>query len=86
MKCPIPPALNRGVYSWDASRLHSAYNVNELAAAIQQISGDPANRNPDHASGRSIHLLTKAARARTDALAWAVFYHQQDKRRTGSTP
>lgn len=76
----IPPALSRGVFGWDAVRLHEHYSAQELADAIQQMMDDPANRNPEHAAGRSIQIYTAATKKRTDALSWAIFYHQQDKR------
>lgn len=79
MSCPIPPSLSRGVLGWDPVKLYAEYSANELATAIQQISADPANANPAHTAGNSIYLLTPAARKRTDALSWAVFYHQQDR-------
>ena len=73
----IPPALNRGVFGWDAVRLAEAYTADELAKAITQLHADPANANPAHAAGKSIHLYTKATDKRTDALAWAIFYIKQ---------
>lgn len=75
----IPAALSRGVRGWDAVRLSETYTQAELSAAIVQISQDPANANPEHAAGRSIYLRTKAARDRTAALAWAIFYRKQEK-------
>ena len=76
----VPPALSRGVFGWDAVRLSEAYAADELAQAIQQIHADPASANPAHAAGTSIHLYTKAATKRTDALAWAIFYIKQANR------
>lgn len=75
----IPAALSRGAKGWDAVRLSKEYTQAELSAAIVQINEDPANANPEHAAGRSIYLLTKAARDRTAALAWAIFYRKQGK-------
>lgn len=79
-RCPIPPALDRGVFGWDAVKLYENYSAQELAQAICQIDEDPANANPAHKNGGSIYLTTAAARKRTSALAYAVFYHQQDRR------
>jgi hypothetical protein len=73
----IPPALNRGVFGWDAVRLSEAYTAAELARAITQLCADPANANPAHAAGRSIRLYTKATEKRADALGWAIFYIKQ---------
>lgn len=73
----VPASLARGVFGWDAVKLADAYTSAELAAAIVEVHADPAAANPEHASGRSIELYTKAAKKRTDALAWAIFYHKQ---------
>jgi len=75
------PALHKGFFGWNACRLADEYEPRELAQAIEQISADPANANLAHAAGRDIYLLTKKARQRTDALAWAIFYQKQAKSR-----
>lgn len=67
----------RGKGKWDAVRL-SDLSFAELEALRRQIIDDPANANPEHATG-SIDLYSKAARAKLDALGWAVFYKQQEK-------
>lgn len=79
-RCPIPPSLNRGVFGWDAVKLYRNYSISELAQAICEIDADPANANPAHKAGTSLYLTTPAARKRTSVLAYAVFYHQQDKK------
>ena len=73
--CPIPPTLSKGVFGWDAVRLHEAYSAKELADAILEIHYNPINANPAHAKGTSVYLHTKAARTRMEALARAVSYH-----------
>lgn len=75
------PALHKGFFGWNACRLADEYEPRELAQAIQQIAADPANANPAYAAGRDIHLITKAARKRTDAMTWAIFYQKQAKSR-----
>lgn len=80
MRPKIPEALNRGVFGWDAVRLSTEYEANELSAAIMQLHADPANANPAHAAGTSINLYTKKTDKRTEALAWAIFYIKQAKR------
>ena len=77
----IPEALNRGVFGWDAVRLSAEYTANELSAAIMQLHADPANANPALATGNTIRLYTKKTDQRTDALAWAIFYIKQAKRK-----
>lgn len=77
----IPPSLDRGAFGWDAVKLADAYTSADLAAAIGEIHADPASANPAHATGRSIEIYTKAAKKRTDALAWAIFYQKQDASR-----
>lgn len=75
------PALHKGNFGWDACRLADEYAPSDLAAAVLEIHRDPANANPDHASGKSIYLLTKVARKRIDALTWAIFYQKQAQSR-----
>ncbi|WP_414488065.1 hypothetical protein [Stenotrophomonas maltophilia] len=73
----IPPSLDRGAFGWDAVKLADVYPSAALAAAIGEIHADPAAANPEHAAGRSIQIYTKAAKKRTEALAWAIFYQKQ---------
>lgn len=63
-------------YGWDAVKL-SALSFEELAALRAAVVDDPSSANPRHANG-SIHLYTKAARRKLDALTWAVFYKMQE--------
>lgn len=79
MSPSIPPTLDRGVFGWDAVKLYRNYSIGECEQALAEICADPDAANPAHAVGKSIHLYTKAASKRIDALGWAVFYHQQDK-------
>lgn len=75
-------ALSRGYFGWNPCRLADEYTPAELARAALEIHNDPANANPEHAAGRSIYLLSKTARKRADAVAWAIYHQQVAKDKT----
>jgi hypothetical protein len=58
----------------------SEYSFAALREMRSAVIGDPANANPAHAAGRDIHLYTKSARKKLDALAWAVTYRLKAQR------
>jgi hypothetical protein len=67
------------VMGWDAVKL-SAYSLEQLQELREAVTNDPKNANPDHATGKSIYLYTKAARDRLDALGWAITYKLKEMR------
>lgn len=67
-------------FGWDAVKLYQNLNTAQLQEMMQSIYADPANANPAYASGRDIHLYTKSARKKTDALSWAITYHLMDRK------
>lgn len=72
-----PPSLSRGVFGWDACRLADEYSADELGAAAVWLLNEPSCKNPDHAAGKSIWLLSAKARKASEAIGWAVFYKHQ---------
>lgn len=63
---------------WCPVRLSDAYSfeqLNDLRLAVQE---DPANQRP--AGAATIHLYTKSARKKLDALAWAVTHKLKEAR------
>lgn len=66
-------------YGWDAVRLSEAYTLEELTQLRGLVTSDPASVNPGHATG-DIHLYNKRARRKLDAIGWAVYYKQREKR------
>lgn len=65
-------------FGWDACKLSDAYTRRELGEIMTALAEDPANRNPEHAAGRSIHIYTNAARKKMDAVAWAIHYRLRE--------
>lgn len=66
-------------YGWDAVKLSEAYTLEELAKLRELVTSDPASANPAHTAG-DIYLYNKKARRKLDAIGWAVYYKQQEKR------
>ena len=60
-------------------QLYTKHTMAELSEMARAIKADPANRNPEHAAGRSIFLYDKKARRKLDDLSWAVSMHLGDK-------
>jgi hypothetical protein len=76
MKCPYP------VYGWNAVRLSSNLTMDQLQELRLAVESDPKSKNPQHAAGKSIWIYAPAARKKLDAIAWAITYHLQQKRKS----
>jgi hypothetical protein len=66
-------------FGWKAPQL-SDLSFEDLNTLREQVTSDPANHNPAHASGKSIRIYTRSAERKLDALAWAVTYKLNVKR------
>ena len=69
--------MKRRTYGWDRVRLYEHYTADELAAWTVELSTDPANHDTEHG-------LNAETRKKTAALAYAIYYHQCDKRKAGA--
>jgi hypothetical protein len=66
-------------FGWNAVKL-SEHSYADITILRMMVQTDPKSANP---SGSSIYLYTPAAQRKLDALAWAVFYKQQEASKAG---
>lgn len=70
--------MKRRTYGYDRYRLYQHYTADDLTAMAMALRDDPANAAPEP---RGIHIYNAITEKRLANIAYAIYYHQQDKRR-----
>jgi len=65
----------------DAVKLFEKYTVEELVKMNKVLVEDPVSISDEYKAGRTIWIYTKKVQKKLDAIGWAIFYHQQAKRK-----
>ena len=60
-----------------ATRYYEKYSLKELEKIMQEVTDNPANKNPEK---NSIYIHSKNARKRMDDISWAITWHLRDLR------
>jgi hypothetical protein len=74
-------------WDWKATDMATNLTMEELVELQQQVQNDPANKHPTRQrGGDTIWLYKKEAQRKLDAIAWAVTYKIEEKRRMANNP
>lgn len=67
-------------YGYDRVEMGRNLTMEQLVSLQQQVTADPASKNPLRASGQSIYLYSKQAKKKLDNIAWAITHKLQEKK------